>query len=430
MPSWFSLIASTVLAVIPVGIWLRIVSKKAEERGLLIKTFLFGTFSVIPPFILIFLFERYPNINFYSIINSSVEEIAFAILLTNLLVGVIEEIAKHLIVRIIDKRHPEYIQTISSAVQLSICAGLGFAFAENIFYFYTISTNEQFGAADLFSTFIFRSVFTMCGHMVFSGIFGYFFGIGKFAGDITDQARWEGSNLRFARWFSRISGRMVFQVVREQKILIGLFIAIVMHAAFNVSLDMEYKFPAILIVTIGALYIGYLLKTKSGHLMFSITKRRASSMSLKDEEVVLELLGMWFKEGRMDEVIKICDRLLQRDPDNNVVKLFRAKATDNEKLKQVFNTLKDYLSKDSPDFAAINSGNKDNNAMKIQDEKLVLEVMDMWYKEGNYDKVLSVANRLLERNPTSKGAQILLKKSLDKTKLENIFVSLQKLFQE
>lgn len=438
MPSWFPFIASTLLAVIPVGIWIRIISRLGEEKGLLIKTFLLGTFSVIPPFILIFLFDRYPQLNVYLLISREVGAFALAALLTNLVVGIIEEIGKHLIVRVIDKRHPEYLQTISSALRLSICAGLGFSFAENIFYFYSITTNPSYGASDLFTTFIFRSIFTMCGHMIFSGIFGYFFGIGKFAPDVSEQARWEGDPLRFARFFSRITGRMVYQVVREQKILTGLFLAMVMHAAFNVSLDLGHKLPAIGIVAAGALYIFYLLRTKSGHLMFSILKRRDSSMSPKDEEVVLELLGMALKEGRLQEVIQMCDRLLLRDPDNNVVKLFKAKAADNEKLRQVYYSIKNYLSKTrapqslpesqlTPKSAALKSTGV---SMSVTNEKLVLEVMDMWYREGNYDQVLNVANRLLERNPSSEGAKLLLQKSLDKGKLENIFNSLSKLFEE
>src|SRR3989338_1294295 len=178
MPSWFPIAASTILAVIPVIIWLRIIQKQGSEKGPYIKTFLLGTLAVVPPFILIFVFDRFPQLNIYSLINRTVAQVALAALMTNVVVAVIEELGKNLIVRVIDRRHPEYIQTLSSALALSLCAGLGFSFAENIFYFYNIWLNPSFNVADLFSTFIFRSLFTMCGHMIFSGIFGYYFGIG------------------------------------------------------------------------------------------------------------------------------------------------------------------------------------------------------------------------------------------------------------
>ena len=302
MPSWFPIAASTILAVIPVIIWLRIIQKQGSEKGPYIKTFLLGTLAVVPPFILIFVFDRFPQLNIYSLINRTVAQVALAALMTNVVVAVIEELGKNFIVRVIDRRHPEYIQTLSSALALSLCAGLGFSFAENIFYFYNIWLNPSFNVADLFSTFIFRSLFTMCGHMIFSGIFGYYFGIGKFAADITEAARFSGRNLFFTRFIARITGRMPFEVVRETKNLTGLFIAMAMHAAFNISLDLQQKLPSLLIVVFGALFVLYLLKTKSGHLLFSVTKRKASTMAAKDEDVVIELMGMWLKEGKLNEV--------------------------------------------------------------------------------------------------------------------------------
>ena len=42
-------------------------------------------------------------------------------------------------------------------------------------------------------------------------------------------------------------------------------------------------------------------------------------MARRDQDVVLELLAMWTKEGRYRDVVDICQRLLMRDPDNKVV---------------------------------------------------------------------------------------------------------------
>jgi RsiW-degrading membrane proteinase PrsW (M82 family) len=427
MPQWFPIVASVVLAALPVVIWLKVVSSEDKEKSLYIKTFLAGTLAVIPPFVLIFAFDKFPDLNIYSLINRSIEQVALAAILTNIVVGVIEEIAKNVIVRVIDKRHPEYIQTIGAALRLSICAGLGFSFAENIFYFYNIWISPQFGAQDIFATFVFRSMFTMCGHMVFSGIFGYYFGIGKFAADITEASRWEGRGQMFARFISRITGKMTFQVVREMKNLKGLFLAMALHASFNVSLDLQHKLPSILIVVISVIYIYYLMKTKSGHLLFSITKRKASNMASKDEDVVLELLGMWTRDGKYAEVIQICDRLLVRDPDNNVVKLFRAKASDNQKIKSLYTSLKGILGKNKIETKKQSTTN--TAQMSAEEEKVVLEVMETWYKEKKYSEVLNVAKKLLARNPNSEGAKLLLGKAMDKTKLDRIFDSLTMLFE-
>ena len=52
---------------------------------------------------------------------------------------------------------------------------------------------------------------------------------------------------------------------------------------------------------------------------------KPSSMAGKDEDVVVELMGMWFQEKKFVDVLHMCQRLLERDPDNRVVKLFKAR---------------------------------------------------------------------------------------------------------
>ncbi|MFA6520764.1 MAG: PrsW family glutamic-type intramembrane protease [Candidatus Gracilibacteria bacterium] len=427
MPSWFPIVASTLLAVIPVIIWLRIISKRGEgeKKSVYIKTFLAGTLAVIPPFILIFLFEKFPELNFYEKLAANIEQAATLALVTNIAVAIIEELGKNAIVRVIDKKHPEHVQTIGSALKLSICAGLGFSFAENIFYFYNIWMN--YGYSDLMSAFIFRSLFTMCGHMIFSGIFGYYFGVGKFAADITEEARLSGKWMLLSRILGKLPGKNTFTMVREQMNAKGLILAIGIHAAFNSTLDLGSKLPSILIALTGGLFVAYLFNAQSGRMIFSMGKRRESTMAGKDQDAVMELLGMWTKKGKYEEVMAICDRLLKRDPDNNVVKLFKAKAADNQKLRQVYNSLKGVFIKQQ---ARIPTKDVSLSTLNTTDEKTVLEVMDMWFKEGNYKQVLTIAENLLKRNPESTGAKLLFQQALDKSKLERVFESLAKLFSD
>ena len=153
-------------------------------------------------------------------------------------------------------------------------------------------------------------------------------------------------------------------------------------------------------------------------------------MAPKDQDVVLELLGMWLKEGRLGEVIAICDRLLARDPDNNVVKLFRAKASDNERLRQVYTTLKDVFAKEKMKGGEVTVGMKAITTIDAANEKVVLEVMDEWFKEKKYQEVIAIANRLLKRNPNSEGAKVLMQKVLDREKLSRMFTALGTLFKE
>lgn len=438
MPQWMPLAASTSLSVIPVVIWLIFLSKEGGDRkSIYIKTFLIGTFSVVPPFILMFLFSWKPELDIYSLINKTVEQAILNAVITNVVVAVIEELGKNMIVRFTDKRHPEFLQTIGSALKLSICAGLGFSFAENIFYFYNIWTSPMYGTADLFSSFIFRSLFTMCMHMAASSIFGYYFGLGKFAGDISELARYKGESIWFTRLIGKLTGRMPFQVIRENKNLEGLFLAISIHATFNALLTLEYKMIPILIVVVSGIYIAYLFKRKSGNLLLSVLKRRGSTLAASDEDVVMEFIGMALNEGKLEEVVQICDRLLVRDPDNNVVKLFKAQARDKLKLKQFYDSLKGVFSKTkAPAVTVAPEGIKTpasalmpaGKSLSAKDEKIVLEVMDMWFKAGNYKQTLEIANRLLSLNPQSEGAKVLMEKAMDKTKLERVFESLGRLF--
>ncbi len=428
MNTWLIGIASAGMAVIPVVLWLSFIGKGEENRSIFIKTFLFGTLSVIPPFILIFVFKYFPQLNIYSLINTSVEDLLVIAILTNIVVGIIEELGKNMIVRITDKRHPEYIQTLNHALKLSVCAGLGFAFAENIFYFYSVWVNPYYSVKDLIATFIFRSMVTLCGHMIFSGVFGYFFGIGKFASDMTEMAQWQGRLMSIEKFFAKITGKLPFQIRRGLFNLKGLLIAMGLHMAFNASLDMNHKILAISIVLMGGVYIWYLMSTASGHLLFSLVKRQAASMAPRDESVVLEFLGMWKNQGKLTEVIEICDRLLKRDPDNNVVKLFKAKAQDDQKLKDVYSSLKTVFGKTATNQGTVTTQVNTAIALPQGSETVVLEVMDMMYKDGKYKQVLDVANRLLERNPQSAGAKVLLAKALDQQKMQNLFDSLGKLF--
>jgi hypothetical protein len=62
-------------------------------------------------------------------------------------------------------------------------------------------------------------------------------------------------------------------------------------------------------------------------------------MANKDEEVVIELLGLWFKEKKFVDVIHICQRLLERDPGNKVVMLFKAQAADKLSNNDIYGKL-------------------------------------------------------------------------------------------
>lgn len=243
--------------------------------------------------------------------------------------AMLEEVFKQWILRGADKKYL-IVRTINESIKYSIVAGLGFSFAENILYF-----KNAWGDQTFMSTYIFRILFTAAGHMAFSGIFGYYYGISKFAITFKRAQAVEGKKPFFANIMNRIFGLSSSEAFRNQLILQGLVIAMVLHGIFNTSVQISdvWKpalFIAIILIASIYIYALLLLKQKAGNLILAtdISGNSVSTIAKKDEDVVLELMGMWFKEQRYVDVIHICERLLERDPSNSVIKLFKEKAMD------------------------------------------------------------------------------------------------------
>ncbi|MEK9159854.1 MAG: PrsW family intramembrane metalloprotease [Patescibacteria group bacterium] len=327
---WIQLGAMVLLAATPAVIWSVVLFKgRKTSRWPLLLAFFLGTLTVLPLILIYdYLWVKFPQLNVYNAIDSNITEVHIAAIASLVVVGILEELAKSGVVRFIGKTRIG-IQTINDAVKYSILAGLGFAFTENIFYFR--DAWQQGGVIGLLPVMIFRSLFTVCAHMVFSGIYGYFYGISKFAHPIMEASLWMGERSFGVRMMSKILGTDEAKAYSQLMLMKGLFIAMAIHAAFNSLLEFNQFFPVIAIVGLGFMYLLYLLAHKAGAIVFASTGQN-SSMAKKDVDTVLQLLGMWTKEGRHKDVIDICQRLLLRDPDNKVVQLFQAKAMDNQKL--------------------------------------------------------------------------------------------------
>lgn len=327
---WVRLGAVVLLAAMPAVIWFWILfSGRKTSRWPLLLAFFLGTLTVLPLILLYdYLWVWFPRLDVYHIIEENITDSHIAAIVTLLVVGMLEELVKSGVVRFIGKTRIG-IQNINDAVKYSVLAGLGFAFSENIFYFYGIWTDSGF--LGLLPNMTFRSIFTVCAHMVFSGIFGYFFGLAQFSKPIMETKLWLGEKSKSVQWAAGIMGTNEANAFSQLTLLKGLIIAMFIHAAFNLLLEYEQFFPVVLIVLFGFLYLMYLLAHKAGAIAFA-GEGKISSMARRDEDTVLELLAMWTKEGRYKDVVDICQRLLIRDPDNKVVQLFQAKAMDQQKL--------------------------------------------------------------------------------------------------
>jgi RsiW-degrading membrane proteinase PrsW (M82 family) len=318
---------SGVLAFIPALIWLAFIFKKHENKTFQILIFIGSIFSVIPIILLQHFLNLFPQYNILHFLETTIKNQNINLIILFIAVGITEEIVKQALVRIADKKYL-IIKTINDSIHFSLIAALGFAFAENIFYFFNIYTG--LGVTQLFIAFTFRSVFTTCAHLIFSGFFGYYYGIAKFSIKIIDYRRKIGKISPFIIKLSRFLSVSSYEAFKRLTIFKGLIIAIIMHAIFNLLLQFNLIPVVAVYVVAGYLLLQFLMTRKAGHLILVTdeSERKISTMAKRDQEVVMELLGMWFKEERYVDVIHICERLLERDPDNKIIRLFKAKAHD------------------------------------------------------------------------------------------------------
>jgi len=327
---------SLIAAGIPAFIWLYILFSK-NSKSKWVVALIFGLGCLTAPFLLgvQFAWEKFPQFNLASFIETTVTTQNTRYILLFVLFGAMEEIVKHYVICSVDKR-TILIKTIGDSIRYSLAAALGFSFAENVYYLYQFW--PQISLGELVGMYVFRSVFTACAHMIFSGIFGYYYGIGKFSIDITQQQQLIGAQSKTTSSIAKIFNISLSHAYQQEMVLKGLSLAIVLHVIYNYLLQFNIIIPIIIFVVLGYLYLQYLLSRKAGHLILEtdISTKQRSTIAKKDEEVVIELLGLWFKEKKYVDVIHICERLLERDPDNNVVKLFKAQATDKMSDKDVY----------------------------------------------------------------------------------------------
>ncbi len=174
------------------------------------------------------------------------------------MVGILEEFIKHLVLRFSDE---DKITSVREAIQYSIMVALGFAFVENIIYAVKIDSAGLMSMLQLTVIISLRSVLSVGAHVGFSAILGYFYGIAKFADPI-----YQAQSLKHKSWFVEKVHQVMHVrqsvVFHDQKMLEGVALAMILHAAYNSFL--EFNFPLIALIEILLLLtcVNILLKQK------------------------------------------------------------------------------------------------------------------------------------------------------------------------
>lgn len=265
------IVVSIVLAAVPALVWFYIFfHRQPEEKSISFTIFSLGSLAVFPILFYKYLWQYLPWINAFkyvqkfddTIINlHSIFSLPLGILFSFVVVGVIEELMKHYCVRAVPFR---FFRSIDDVIEFSIIAALGFSFTENILYFHNIWDTK--GLNELIKPFLFRSVFSTFAHVMFSGVFGYYYGLGLFAKKglqeeiVASRGIWGNA---FFKVFHFRTGSIFY----EEKLFQGLFYAAILHAGFNILLHLEFTFLTVPYLVGGYIALSYLLDKKENHKM-------------------------------------------------------------------------------------------------------------------------------------------------------------------
>lgn len=266
--------ACALLAAIPASAWGFVFYKKApEDRRYCMLSFAIGALAVFPILFYRWLWQYFPWMNVlkytekFSGISLGFENfiiIPLSVILTFMVIGLIEEVMKQSAVHAVDDLR---IKDIDDAITFSIFVALGFSFTENIIYFYNIWIVK--GPESLFIPFAFRSVFSTFAHLLFSGVFGYFYGIAHFAKPILQEELLKKRNV-LLRFFHGIFKFKTAALFHEEKMLEGLSAAIFLHAIYNVFLEMNWTFLMVPYLVFGYMYLSRLMKKKENHKKYDL----------------------------------------------------------------------------------------------------------------------------------------------------------------
>lgn len=177
-----------------------------------------------------------------------------------LFLAIIEEYVKYIMVRFIDDRK---IKDVDDAITLSIVVGLAFSFIETILY--SLTTGDM-------GLILPRALLTMPIHVIASGIFGYYYGLSRFASPILKAKHKEESYLIRFKWFHTILRMKKSEVFEEEKIAQGLVMATLFHTTANVLFELNLAYITVPLIVVGMTVLSYYYK--ESHIIYRLLHRR------------------------------------------------------------------------------------------------------------------------------------------------------------
>ncbi len=244
-------IVTTLLVLLPVIGWgFAFTRRKTPGKKVIFLTFGAGIISALIMFLYQYYWETKLDFGFFELtpvdfqenIGGWVQNRLLSIFLVAMSIGLIEEYLKHWVVK---KSDHNYFDSVNDVIELSIIAALGFAFTENMIYLLreiiTHGMTQKF-----FSLFILRSLFVVFVHVLCSGIYGYYYGVGYYARPILEEDEHEGRK----RWIPNFLHRLIHwkkaRIFHDEMIALGLIISVVIHGLFDFFMSVNWSVGSML----------------------------------------------------------------------------------------------------------------------------------------------------------------------------------------
>ena len=264
-PFVLSLIIGSINAL-PILVWgSYFLHKHNERRKWVLYSFGLGGLLVVPLVFMKQLSVFLPFLDFQSSLNQS-EALQASILTVPLtmisffvIVGVVEEYLKH---KVADKVPKNEITSFDDAIEFSIMAALGFAFAENTFYL--INIWQYLDTQTFWSVYLLRAVFSTFAHCLFSTVYGYYFGLSLFPNQVYNQETYHRFSLSrlIQRCHCRLSKSFLKKFFIAESQFIGLFYAASLHAIFNIFLELQITIFLVPFLIFGMSFVSKLINDK------------------------------------------------------------------------------------------------------------------------------------------------------------------------
>jgi len=293
MLNWQLILSLLILGLIPAFFWLYIYYLKdyvqPEPRRLIAKTFLYGMLVAAPLIFLQLARAHNPNWDLYALVDRFVPYQYLAAIVFYILVAYIEEYLKHIgMVALVEKHEAEFDQIVDG-IEYAVASALGFAFIENVVYFW--SAYQSTGAGQSFLLiFLVRALLSTLSHSVFSGYFGYFYARAKLDHQVHHDEHEKlthfNRNLLKGGWKlhifrSHIIPQRPSRSKHHPALLVaeGFFLATGMHLIYNVLFSIKFGFYSFAWLTVPLLFLAayYLFCQFHCYVNQKIIKRTPSS---------------------------------------------------------------------------------------------------------------------------------------------------------